>query len=316
MQAGADVATAIRRGVFQALDTHAQLLQVQLKQEQDAMQVKAAQADAARLGTATAHFLLAALRLQQEEDRARLADLRRRAAAYGLVPEAAYTPLRFVLPEPSLERTVGYRLAVLDRDRARAQRDQDLVYGTVQGLELSATGVSGGVGVTARAGVIDARPGAELAVTYPAGTDGWAVGMNATFVLSSDLGRLAQDKRVARNAAQRVEALVRDYPAQAARLRAEAEFAERELALAEERMAVVVEGALTEHAPTQGALAEAAGADPAGLELAAANRARAQAAAANARAALFQVWARYVRSVYAYLDYIEAPWQVRGERAR
>jgi len=293
LQTGADVVTAIRRGVFQALDMHARLLQLQLAQDQDAMQVKAAQADAARVGTASAKYLLAALRLQQVEDHARLADLRRRAAGYGLEPEAEYASLRFVLPETALERTVAYRLAVLDRDRARAQRDQDLVYGIVRGLALTATKVSGGLGMTARAGVMAARPGAELAVTYPAGTDGWSVGVNAPLVISSHWGQLAQDEHQARRADGRLEALIRDYPAHATRLRAEAGFAEQELALAEAR-AAFVDGTLAERAPAQGALA---------------------ATAANARATLVQIWGRYIRSVYAYLDYVEAPWQVRGERA-
>lgn len=311
LQAGADVAAAIRRGVFQALATHAQLLQAQLTQEQDAIQVEAALADATRTGTARAQLFLAALRLQQDEDRARLADLRRRAAAYGLEPGAAYTPLRFVLPETRLERTVGYRLAVVDRERAEARRDQDLLFGTVQGLELTATGVAGGLSLTARAGVIDARPGAELAVSYPAGADGWAVGMSATFILPGDVGRAAQLEHDARRARGRVEALVRDYPAHAARLRAEAAFAEREVALAEERMALV-EGALAEHAPTRGALDDPSGTYPVGLEGVVADPAQAQ-AAANAKAALFQAWAQYVRSVYAYLDYIEARWQARAQ---
>lgn len=319
VRASADVAAARRRGVLHALDVQSRVVRAQLAVADATAELAAAEAVSERGATAAvpgtvtagargepdatlargaaggspgpalARLRLEAARLRLEEGRRLLADRRREAAALGLDPVATYVPLRFVLPEPRLAHTSAYRLAQLDVERARAERDRDLVYGTVQGLAVAGTYVSGGVGVTARAGVIDGRPRAELAASYPAGADGFAVSVSATMVLSSELMRLAEDRRRVERAEERRAVLIREFPVRASRLRAEARFAGRELALEEQRLALV-----------RRAQAEAGHAEGG------------TAAVGNARRGLAGAWEHYLRSVFAYLDYVEAPWRAQA----
>ena len=347
-QARADVASARRRGVFRALTAHAALLQAQAAVEQDTVErdrvvkdrTEKDSAEFGRVGAdgelgasggapradvgaapgrapagwvpadpppvaattlevtaevppsgspssdarlaearlAEARLSLAALELRLDEDVQRLAVRRLRAAAYGLDGDAGYARLRFVLPEADQERTSRYRIAALELARSRAELRRQLAFGVVQNAALTASYVSGNVGMTARGGVVDGRPRAELGVAMPSGSDGWSLGVSATIVLSGDLLRLPEAERRVQRAQGRLDGQLRDVPARIAGLRAEATFAERELDLSEQRLA----------------LAE-----------------RAQVRVLDARRGLYDAWIRYLGSVYAYLDAVEAPWQAR-----
>lgn len=319
-QARADLDAARRRSVYQTLDVHAQMLSAQLAVAQRAAALSAAegalQAAAAAPDVARARLLVARHRLGLEEDRQRLAALKREAASRGLEGLAVYAPLRFVLPEPDLERTAGYRLAVLEVERARAAAARGGLLGAIQGLAADASYASGGVRLSARAGVIDGRPRAELGVDYPGGGDGWSLGVSATVAVVSDAGRQAEARLRADRAGARLAAYVRQFPTRAARLRAEAAFAERALALDEEQLALARAGladADLASDPERGAHLVAGGLTGGsvggGAVLYGPNAARV--AVWSAERALYGDWGRYLRSVSAYLDYIEASWQPR-----
>lgn len=323
----------LRRGIFNALYTQAQMLQYQVYVRQVEAQVASAQNDvdsvqqrvdagkARPIDLQQRKLRLQSLQLRLEQYRQQLQDLQDQAATYGLGHPAAFAPLAFELPQGAASSTSNYRLKQLNVQRQQANLTQQTVYDTLQYLELNGTYATGDVSVNTNLGIIDTKPRVEANVTYPGGTDRWSVGVSATIALSTDLEKTPiYQQRIAQARAD-LASYVKEFPAEAKKRLTNARFAAKSLALAEQQLALAKQSLASAQSDVdklkQALQSAASQKDTADLqkqiEQALRTLQRAQGDDLNNQRNLYNAWSSYVRNVYYYLDYIDAPWKVASK---
>jgi len=327
-----DIARTLRRGVFNALYVQAQWLQTQEAVKQVQGQVASASNDVANVeaqvgaGKATqldmqrSKLRLQNLQLRLEQYQQQLDSLGQQLSGYGLSAPVTFEPLQFVLPEADVTQTSAYKLKLLSVERNKANLTQNEIYDTFQYLELSGTYATGNVSVNTNLGIIYTHPRAEVNVNYPGGSDRWSVGVSATIVLSSNLANIPEWQQRIDQSQHDLTSYQSDFKTEAARRLANARFAERGLALGEQQVSLskqALTSAQNDVDKLRQALQNPTQQDKADLQKqmqqALRNLQRAQSDMDGANRSLYGSWSNYIRNVYSYLDYVDAPWQVKAQ---
>jgi len=332
-QARDDVGSYLRRGIFQAMYAQAQMLQYQVYVDQLQTQLASTTNDVADLearvkaGKAKPLDLeqrklqLQNLQLRLDQYQQQLQNQQDEAAKYGLGHPAAYQSIRFVLPDANVEQTGTYKLRALNVERNKANLTQTDVYNTLQYVELTGTYATGSVSFQTNVGIVDEHPRAEVVFGYPGGTSRWSIGVQATIALSSS--NLQQTPILQQRITQAKHDLAsyqRDFKTESAKRLANAQFAERGLSLDEQQLDLsnqALTSAQHDVDTLRAALQKPGQSDTATLQKqlqqALRDLQRAQSNVLNAKRGLYNSWANYVRNVFSYLDYIDAPWQVKSK---
>ena len=328
-----DIRNSLRRGIFQALYTHAQMLQYQVYVQQMEAQVASTANDVSNLedrvkaGKAKALDLeqrklqLQNLQLRLDQYKQQLQDIQDQAAKYGLGHPADYASVRFVLPPADVTQTGTYKLRKLNVERNQANLVQTDLYTTLQYLELTGTYASGNVSLQTNVGIIDEHPRAEVVFGYPGGTSRWSIGVSATISLSSqNLQQTPILQQRITQAQHDLASYASDFKTESEKRLTNAKFAERGLALDEQQLSLSkqqLDAAKHDVDTLRQALQSASQKDKAALQRqmqqALRDLQRAQSNQINSERNLYNSWSSYVRNVFSYLDYIDAPWKLASK---
>lgn len=332
-QARDNIGNYLRRGIYQALNAQAQMLQYQSYVDQLQTQVASTTNDVSALearvkaGKASSLDLqqrklqLENLRLRLDQTQQQLQNIQDQAAKYGLGHPADYASLRFVLPKANVKQTGTYKLRTLNVKRNQATLTQNDLYNTLQYVELTGTYATGNVAFQTNVGIVDEHPRGEMNVIYPGGTSRWSIGVQATIVLSSS--NLQQTPVLQQNITQAKHDLASyesGFESESAQRLTNAQFAERGLTLDEQQLDLsnkVLTTAQQDVDTLKKALQKQGQSNTVSLQRqlqqALRDLQRAQSNVVNAKRSLYNSWANYVSNVFSYLDYIDAPWQVKSQ---
>jgi signal transduction histidine kinase len=236
-------------------------------------------------------------KLDATDERARLANLERDAAAMGMPGEPVFEPVLFALPPATAQVTPAYRILELSRIRADALVDRERVFGVVRSVELAGRyeSATDRYQLDAVVGLNGGRPSLGAGLEYrPQQDDQWTVGLTARIgfgdQVQSSIG-IAERRAVGANA--ELEAYVAAFPRAAAEELRLAEVARERLEIPRE-----IHRTRTQEL----AAVQARGADTTRLER---NIAR-------DFDRMYLAWLRYVEEVDDYLELVGADWQIVG----